>query len=62
MFLRIKPIERLLVHDGMLHRVRIPTDSLKAFASFWPRTGHLGIELIGGEEVKNRLEETEGDL
>jgi hypothetical protein len=52
-----------LVHDGMLHRVGVhfdeAIDSLKASASFWPRTRHLGIEPIGGEEVKNRLEETE---
>ena len=52
------------MHDGMLHRVGIHfdekrTDSPKAFASFWPQTRHLGIEPIGGEEVKNRLEETE---
>lgn len=51
-----------LVHNGVLHRVGIyfdeTTDSLKAFASFWPQTRHLGIEPTGGE-VKNRLEETE---
>jgi len=51
-----------LVHNGVLRRVGIyfdeTTDSLKAFASFWPQTRHLGIEPTGGE-VKNRLEETE---
>ena len=52
-----------LVHDGMLHRVWVDfdeaIDSLEASASFWPRTRRLGIDPIGGEEVKNRLEETE---
>lgn len=32
---------------------------MRVFASFWPRVRHLGMDPIGGEEARNRLERIE---